>query len=431
MCGGSSLHCGTARTQTGAPRIPSVPDPSDADGSRWNAARGQMEQWTDDRPFIHRRDRRPRRRQHRAPTVPRARGGRSVVAVAPLDEGRRRLERQHRRRRRGVRRADRGRPAARRCGGRRPGAADDAQPSRVPLVRPRRAVPAGHAGQHLQLVVARGDPVPRQPRRRRGGDRRGRPLPRPVPRGARRAAGAETDLRDRRAGRGSPRRRRAGERARDAGQRRPRRARRRDRPDRHRHADLHERHDRPAEGRDDQPVQRRVHRRAAPRVPPVRRLRGHAGRVVPADGAHRRADDEPLPAADRRVRRVLLPRSRSADVVPEGGAPADRLRRAARLREDLQRGQRRARRRPGRARRSSTTASPPRSRSRRAERDGTATKEQLDTWAFLDAVAFRQVRALVGLDEVGHRDHRRGADPGVDPRVVRRDRCAVVARSTG
>ena len=40
-----------------------------------------------------------------------------------------------------------------------------------------------------------------------------------------------------------------------------------DRPGRHRHADLHERHDRPAEGRDDQPVQRRVHRRAAPRVP--------------------------------------------------------------------------------------------------------------------------------------------------------------------
>ena len=35
-----------------------------------------------------------------------------------------------------------------------------------------------------------------------------------------------------------------------------------------------------------------------------------------------------------------------------------------------------------------------------AERDGTATKEQLDTWAFLDAVAFANVRALVGLDAV-------------------------------
>ena len=35
---------------------------------------------------------------------------------------------------------------------------------------------------------------------------------------------------------------------------------------------------------------------------------------------------------------------------------------------------------------------------KRAEREGTATQEQLDTWAFLDAVAFSTVRALVGLD---------------------------------
>jgi long-chain acyl-CoA synthetase len=37
---------------------------------------------------------------------------------------------------------------------------------------------------------------------------------------------------------------------------------------------------------------------------------------------------------------------------------------------------------------------------KRAERAGTATQEQLDTWAFLDTVAFSQVRSLVGLDEV-------------------------------
>ncbi|MCB0997774.1 MAG: AMP-binding protein [Acidimicrobiales bacterium] len=37
---------------------------------------------------------------------------------------------------------------------------------------------------------------------------------------------------------------------------------------------------------------------------------------------------------------------------------------------------------------------------KQAERDGTATQEQLDTWAFLDAVAFSNVRALVGLDAV-------------------------------
>jgi long-chain acyl-CoA synthetase len=33
-----------------------------------------------------------------------------------------------------------------------------------------------------------------------------------------------------------------------------------------------------------------------------------------------------------------------------------------------------------------------------AERQGTATKEQLDTWTFLDAIAFANVRGLVGLD---------------------------------
>jgi long-chain acyl-CoA synthetase len=35
-----------------------------------------------------------------------------------------------------------------------------------------------------------------------------------------------------------------------------------------------------------------------------------------------------------------------------------------------------------------------------AERAGTATQEQFDTWAFLDAVAFSTVRGLIGLDEV-------------------------------
>ena len=35
---------------------------------------------------------------------------------------------------------------------------------------------------------------------------------------------------------------------------------------------------------------------------------------------------------------------------------------------------------------------------KQAERDGNVTQEQLDTWAFLDAVAFSTVRGLVGLD---------------------------------
>ena len=37
---------------------------------------------------------------------------------------------------------------------------------------------------------------------------------------------------------------------------------------------------------------------------------------------------------------------------------------------------------------------------KQAERDGTATQEQRDTWSFLDAVAFAPIRALVGLDAV-------------------------------
>jgi long-chain acyl-CoA synthetase len=37
---------------------------------------------------------------------------------------------------------------------------------------------------------------------------------------------------------------------------------------------------------------------------------------------------------------------------------------------------------------------------KQAERDGTITKEQQETWDFLDAVAFSQVRALVGIDAV-------------------------------
>ena len=48
------------------------------------------------------------------------------------------------------------------------------------------------------------------------------------------------------------------------GSARPRRAGRRDRTRRPGHADLHVRHHRPAEGRDDQPGQRGLHRRAAP-----------------------------------------------------------------------------------------------------------------------------------------------------------------------
>ena len=124
------------------------------------------------------------------------------------------------------------------------------------------------------------------------------------------------------------------------------RAGRRDPAGRHRHADLHQRHHRPAEGRDDQPVQRRVHRRVAAPLLRPRHLRRQARRQLPADGAHRRADDEPLPIADPRLQRVLLSRCQPAVRVPQGGAPRDRVRRATRVGEDLQRRQRGAGREP-------------------------------------------------------------------------------------
>ena len=68
----------------------------------------------------------------------------------------------------------------------------------------------------------------------------------------------------------------------------------------------------PAEGRDDQPVQRRVHGRAAAPLHRLRRLRRQARRQLPADGPHRRADDEPLPVDDPRLQRLLLPRPEPA-----------------------------------------------------------------------------------------------------------------------
>ena len=158
---------------------------------------------------------------------------------------------------------------------------------------------------------------------------------------------------------------------------------------------------------------------------PLRRLRGHAGRVVPADGAHRRADDEPLPAAHPRLQRVLLPGCRSAHDLPERGAPADRLRRAARVREDLQRRQRRARGRPG-------TQAAVRRRRRRGGRDQArrARRHRHPGAARHVGVPRRggvQPGAGAGRSRRGgHRDHGRGADPGDDPRVVRGDRRAVV-----
>ena len=82
--------------------------------------------------------------------------------------------------------------------------------------------------------------------------------------------------------------------------------------------------------------------------------RGLARRLVPADGAHRRAGDRPLPADRARPHRHLLPEPARGDRLPARGAPDLVLRRPAHLGEaegghrgdDRGRARRRAQARP-------------------------------------------------------------------------------------
>ena len=179
-------------------------------------------------------------------------------------------------------------------------AADDAQPAGVPLARHRRAVPAGHAGLDLQLVVARGDrstwPATAEAR---GRDRRGRGVPRAVPEGARRAA-----RRSSRSSSSTHRRRRLPTGVHPAG----------DLLEQGR-ADLDELAAAttpddlatliytsgttgPPKGVMLSQYNVVLHRRAAcAAASTFDDVRRQAARLVPADGAHRRADDQPLPAA--------------------------------------------------------------------------------------------------------------------------------------
>ena len=126
-------------------------------------------------------------------------------------------------------------------------------------------VRSGHAGVDLQLLVTGGDRVPRRPRRGPSRDRRGRGIPDrmlkvrdelPLLEKIYVIDPPEGDL---------PEGVLAGQRADGSRIGRPRRARGGDRARRPRHLDLHLGHDRSTEGRDDQPVQRRVHRRIAVR----------------------------------------------------------------------------------------------------------------------------------------------------------------------
>ncbi len=56
---------------------------------------------------------------------------------------------------------------------------------------------------------------------------------------------------------------------------------------------------------------------------------------------------------------------------------------------------------------------------------GTATQDEIDTWNFLDQVAFQTVRGLIGLDETEICITGAAPLPGGDPHVVPRDRRAA------
>ena len=140
------------------------------------------------------------------------------------------------------------------------------------------------------------------------------------------------------------------------------------------------------------------------------------------DGPHRRAHDEPLPGDDPRlhghVPAPTPPRSRptprrctrsSCSACPACGRRSTPACNAA-LAADPDKKQK------------FDEAVAAALEIKAAERDGTVTQEQLETWAFLDAVAFSTVRGPRRARRGPGRHHRRRADPPRDPRVVQRHR---------
>ena len=169
----------------------------------------------------------------------------------------------------------------------------------------------------------------------------------------------------------------------------------------------------PPQGRDDQPVQRRLRHRDAAAVDgvDVRRHRRAADGVVSPDGAHRRAGDESLLGHGTRLRRLLLPRSRRAHGVPQGSAPRDPVRCAPRLGEDLRRRQRCARLPTPTARRSSIRVSPRPPRFRPRASAASRTTEEAET---LQVPRRRRVLQRPGSRRsrlAPRRHHRRSTDP--------------------
>ena len=164
---------------------------------------------------------------------------------------------------------------------------------------------------------------------------------------------------------------------------------------RHPHADLHQRHDRAAEGRPDRPPQpdgggRR--RRAA------RRLPGRLARdQLAAQRPRRRAHRAPLPADRLRDDDHHLPRPAPDRRLPAGGQADLVLRRAARVGEAQGRRGGQARRRRGRAKLLAAGIAAGRARAGRASRS----RPQLAarSWTSREAKLFAPLRAAIGLDE--------------------------------
>ena len=299
------------------------------------------------------------------------------------------------------------------------------QPARVPRRRRRR--PCSPAAPRSRSTTrrrpSRSGTSPRHCGAR-GRDRRGRRVPRL---GLLEVRADLPDLaaRDRRSTSPTPVRRPGVLRVGRAARRRARRSRaRRGRgaPRRPRDRHLHVGHDRRPEGRDARPRQRLLD----PGEPAARaRLlhRGLPGRLVPPDGAHRRAHGEPLqrPHARLRDHRVPRPASRARRVPADPAHSCSSACRAPTSGSTAGCGRCSPADPDNEARFDRALVDRPAGRGRACRSGGEPVGAARTTeWEQVDAETLRPVRELLGLADVRVRGHRGGADAGRDPRVLPR-----------